>query len=163
MTRSPAPHSDMYDLLTSTTSKVSRVASRVFNQQFGVGVLEWRILRLLSSEEKLAANDVCRILDVDKAAVSRSIAFLEERGWISRSADVKDARRRLLGLTSSGALLKKRLAEIAEEVSRDVFADLTETDKAVLGALLERISANATELIRRDGFRNHPSRADGTE
>ena len=163
MTRTSAPHSHAYDLLASTTNKISRMTSRVFNQQFGVGLLEWRILRLLCCEGELVANDISRILEADKAGVSRSVTFLEERGWISRSADVNDARRRLLDLTPSGASLQRRLAKVAQALSKDVFAGVSETDEAALVALLQRLSANATELMRSDGSRKHPSHAHGED
>ena len=144
------PHTHAYDLLTSTSNKVSRGASRAFISKFGVGLVEWRILRLLQAGGETAANKVSSILELDKAAVSRSLALLEQRGCISRSTDRNDARRRLLGLTAGGASLQRRMAKVAEARAHGVFKGFAEDDEATLIGLLQRLYQNAAELNQAD-------------
>lgn len=144
------PHTLAYDLLTSTANKVSRGASRAFIGEFGVGLVEWRILRLLQARGATAANEVSSVLELDKAAVSRSLALLEERGCILRSADLKDARRRLLALTPGGASLQRRMAKVAAARAQAVFRGFDDGDQAALIGLLQRLYDNAAELNRAD-------------
>ena len=144
------PHTHAYDLLTGAANKVSRGASRAFIRRFGVGLVEWRILRLLQAHGETAANEVSNVLELDKAAVSRSLALLEQRGCVSRSTDRRDARRRLLGLTPGGASLQRRMAKVAEARAQGVFEGFNASDEATLVGLLQRLYDNAAALNRAD-------------
>jgi DNA-binding MarR family transcriptional regulator len=148
--RRSEPHSLTHDLLIAAANKASRGASRALLKTFGIGLVEWRILRLLGGEGQTAASRICAELDLDKAAVSRSLAVLEELGCISRTADVRDGRTRLLGLTPPGVILHRRVVKVAEARERGLFAGFSAQELATLSRLLGRLHENAAEMIRRD-------------
>jgi len=144
------PHSLAHDLLIAAANKSSRGASRALLKQFGIGLVEWRILRLLGGEGETAASRICAELDLDKAAVSRSLAVLERLGCISRTADARDGRTRALSLTTGGVALHRRVLEIADRRERGLFKGFAPEDIAQLSGLLGRLHENAVEMIRRD-------------
>jgi DNA-binding MarR family transcriptional regulator len=157
--RRAEPHRVAHDLLISAANKSSRGASRALLSQFGIGLVEWRILRLLGGEGQTAATRICTELDLDKAAVSRSLTVLERLGAISRTADLRDGRTRVLGLTKAGVALHRRVVDVADRRERGLFKDFSAGDVAILTDLLARLQGNAVEMIRRDEAGAKPARA----
>jgi DNA-binding MarR family transcriptional regulator len=139
-----------HDLLIASANKSSRGASRALLKSFGIGLVEWRILRLLGGDGETAASRICTELDLDKAAVSRSLAVLERLGCIARKADARDGRTRLLGLTPGGVALHRRVVEVADRRERGLFKDFGSDEVVTLTGLLRRLHDNAAEMIRRD-------------
>lgn len=148
--RRSEPHGLAHDLLVTAANKAARGASRALLNQFGIGLVEWRILRLLGGDSQTAASRICSELDLDKAAVSRSLAVLERLGCISRTADLRDGRTRVLGLTPGGVALHRRVFEVADRRERGLFKGFAPEDIAALTRLLGRLHDNAVEMIRRD-------------
>lgn len=148
--RRSEPQSLAHDLLIAAANKVSRGASRALLKTFGIGLVEWRILRLLGGDGKTAASRICTELDLDKAAVSRSLAVLERLGSISRAADARDGRTRLLGLTPAGLDLHRQVVAVADRREKALFKGFAPEDVVTLAGLLRQLHENATEMIRRD-------------
>jgi DNA-binding MarR family transcriptional regulator len=148
--RGPEPHKRALDLLNSAANKTSRGASRELIRAFGIGLVEWRILRLLGPHGTSTANLIGADLDLDKAAISRSLATLERLGWISRVPHPKDGRTRPLGLTPSGVDLYWRVAPVAQARERELFEGFTAEDISALSRLLERLYDNAARTAARE-------------
>ncbi|MCT2583811.1 MarR family winged helix-turn-helix transcriptional regulator [Actinophytocola gossypii] len=62
------------------------------------------------------ASEVARRLGVSKQAAGKTIDRLERLGYVERSADEADARRKLVGLTPAGADVLARSAAIFDEL-----------------------------------------------
>jgi DNA-binding MarR family transcriptional regulator len=69
-------------LLLRLSNRVSSSASSLYNEKFGIGVTEWRILSYLKIYPWSTASKACELMGLDKGAVSRSIAFMVENGWL---------------------------------------------------------------------------------
>ncbi|MDE1146683.1 MAG: MarR family winged helix-turn-helix transcriptional regulator [Azospirillaceae bacterium] len=151
----PSPHATTpHDAVTSTAAKldVSRYvpaalniianklssgASRLYFKHFGVGVVEWRIIVHLMAEPWCTAARICQLIGMDKAAVSRSYALLEERALIQfRPAE---PRGREAALTQAGRQLHDRILVMALERERRLLADLNPREVETLITLLGRL------------------------
>ena len=139
--------------LTAISNTWSRSSSRLYLEEFGVGVTEWRVISQLAIEPGIAAQRICEIIGLDKGAVSRSVAALVAAGHVAEDADGRDGRRQLLALTSSGYALHDRLIELATRRERLLLDGLTPEERELLTNLLRRIHARLPAL--RD-FRPEP-------
>ena len=148
--RQPEPHAVAHTLLIAAANKSSRGASRALLRAFGIGLVEWRVLRMLALDGQSAATRLCVELDLDKAAVSRSLSTLEQLGCISRAPDARDARTRRLGLTPGGSALYRRIVKVADARERGLFAGFSPEEIATLTGLLDRLHRNAVEMNRED-------------
>ena len=148
--RKPEPHTVAHTLLIAAANKSSRGASRALLRSFGIGLVEWRVLRMLAVEGQSAATRLCAELDLDKAAVSRSLSTLEQLGCISRAPDARDARTRRLGLTAAGSALYRRIVKVADARERGLFAGFNPEEITTLTGLLDRLHRNAVEMNRED-------------
>ena len=79
-------------------------------------------------EEGLTSSELCEICDKDKAAVSRIIAEMEEKGLVEREKKIVRTYRSKITLTEKG----KELAEYVSETSRAAVA-------AVSGGIFDEV------------------------
>ncbi|WP_211265653.1 MarR family winged helix-turn-helix transcriptional regulator [Actinacidiphila oryziradicis] len=93
----------------------------------GVSHAEYQVLRWLSVSEdrEVHMSRLAATASVTPSHLSRIVARLEKRQWITRSSDPDDARRTLARLTEMGAQVVSRTEPgYAEEVRRHVFGHL---------------------------------------
>ena len=70
-------------LLVSIGMRLNRGATAYYRATWDLGMTEWRLLLVLSSTTSLNVGELSEVADLDKAAVSRSLAVLEERKLVS--------------------------------------------------------------------------------
>lgn len=97
----------------------------------------------------VTAAQLCEICDRDKAAVSRVVGELEAKGLIIRESGA--AYRALLTLSDKGKQVADFVCRKAQAAVDAAGAGLTENDRLVYFAVLERIARNL-EIIGRDGI-----------
>ena len=74
-------------------NRLSRAASRFYRKSYGIGVVEWRLMMYIGRASETRANRICSETDLDKGAVSRSLATLQRMGIVSVKEDGADSRR----------------------------------------------------------------------
>jgi DNA-binding MarR family transcriptional regulator len=86
------------------------------------------------------ASELGRRLSVSKQAAAKTVAVLEERGYVIRGADPIDARRKRLEVTALGFEVM--------EVGEAVFDELRDKWKRKIGAKqLERLESDLANLV----------------
>ena len=132
--------------ISTIANKISRGGSRVYLRLFGVGIIEWRIMYVLAGAPGSTAQAVCNQIDLDKAAASRSLQVLERLGYVSASADPKDARKRTLALTATGRALHDRILPVSMQREQHLLRGFSAAERQVLLDMLRRMHANAIEM-----------------
>ena len=99
------------------------------------------------SPEGLTAAQLCTLCGEDKAAVSRTIAELEQLGHCYRITDGKKYRAPLK-LTPSGQEVAQRLNGMVAQWVQAGGDGLTEAERAAFYATLGKIAANLKESTR---------------
>jgi DNA-binding MarR family transcriptional regulator len=86
------------------------------------------------------ASELGRRLSVSKQAAAKTIELLEERGYVARDLDAKDARRKHLRLTPRGFEVLRTGEKIFDEL-RDQWAEQIGVDKLEMieSVLIERL------------------------
>ncbi len=86
------------------------------------------------------ASELGRRLSVSKQAAAKTVAVLEERGWVARGADPLDARRKRLQVTALGFEVMR--------TGEAVFDELRDKWKRKIGARqLERLESDLAALV----------------
>jgi DNA-binding MarR family transcriptional regulator len=140
------------DLISYRLGRVANLASRGaalrYRRQFGVSLMEWRIVALLGAFAPMSLNDVAKEAGLDKGQASRAVSALRERGVVARAVAPGDARLVSLSLTQAGEALYRGLMVAAEE-RNDAFANaLTKEERACLDRALAKLAQAAQALIR---------------
>jgi len=87
------------------------------------------------------ANRICKETDLDKGAVSRSLAALQRMGIVSIREDGADNRRNNVAFTAKGRALHDEIVPTALERQTNLVADLKPEEIRVFLGLIERMQA----------------------
>ena len=104
------------------------------------------------------ASMIAERAHVSRAAVSRQLQQLEERGWIARKIDPSSKRNAFVYLTEEGASVVRRQHTCSEQFFDRVFSRVgRERMEEMLQTLDEIADAMETELRRCEGSQNEDS------
>jgi DNA-binding MarR family transcriptional regulator len=128
--------------LTWIANKLSRGASQHYLAVFDVGIETWRCLVLLAINKSISAQQVSRVIGMDKASVSRCFKSMQAKGLIAMSLDADDGRLRLATLTKKGRELHDQILGVALERERAFLTALKPDEIETLIGLLKRLHEN---------------------
>lgn len=115
------------NLLAELTSDHTRP---IYRQRHELTRAEWRVLVNLAEAASLTATDLCERVPAHKTKVSRALAELEARGWITRTPDALDRRIAHASLTPRGRRAFNRIRPDMEAATEAMLAPLTPEDRA---------------------------------
>jgi DNA-binding MarR family transcriptional regulator len=114
-------------------------SSRLYVKQLGIGLNESRILTILADSGPLSAGEICRILSMNKGAVSRSLQVLEQRGYVSLRAD--DGRRKV-AMTPESRSVHRQIVDMARAREALLLQGFSAAEKTALVGYLQRMQQN---------------------
>jgi len=132
--------------LTWIANKLSRGASQHYLSVADVGIETWRCLVLLAIEGSISAQQVSRVIGMDKGSVSRCFKSMQSKGLITLGLDAGDGRVRIATLTKQGRKLHDQILGIALERERALLAVLSVPERNTLIELLTRLHENLPEV-----------------
>lgn len=97
--------------------------------------------------EGLTAAELCRLISVDKAAVSRVLSELQQKGYIfyPDSRQGKKYRSNAV-LTAEGVQLAEEVNKIIYGIVEKIGADISEGDRSIMYSSLQKILHNLENL-----------------
>ena len=99
----------------------------------------------------MTAKELCDVCDEDKAAVSRSIEFLEENGYVVCASTMKKRYKAPLFLTEKGKEVGRYIAEKIDAVLKEASEGINEEDREVLYRTLSLIDTNLQRIATKHG------------
>ncbi len=132
--------------LTWIANKLSRGASQHYLNVFDVGIETWRCLVLLAIHGSISAQQVSRVIGMDKASVSRCFKGMQSRGLVTIGLDADDGRLRIATLTKKGRELHDQIRGIALERERAFLSVLDAAETETLIGLLKRLHENLPQV-----------------
>ncbi|WP_199523129.1 MarR family winged helix-turn-helix transcriptional regulator [Pararhodobacter sp. CCB-MM2] len=137
-------------LISAIGNKWSRSSSGLYLKEFGVGVTEWRTIAMLAIEPRITAYRICQVIGLDKAAASRALKGLEERGLVKSWQEDPQNHRKLVELTPEGWALHDRIIVVARRREALMLSDLSRVEVTVLAELLRRMHKRIPDLLAID-------------
>lgn len=132
--------------LVAVTNAISRGAGREYLASQGIGIMDWRVITTLAIHPGCAARDVTALIHLDKGAVSRSLATLEERGLATAISQHADPRRKSWELTDRGWDLHDRILPRALQREARLLSGIAPDDLQTFLSVLRRLRANIEQL-----------------
>ena len=133
--------------LNRLAEAVSREFSKIYRDRFGLTRPEWRTLATLGEFGTITATAIGEHSSMHKTKVSRAVAELERRKWLTRTADAADRRVEHLALTKAGRSAYVELVPLAKAFERRMIEKLALEQKsgllAGLAALEQTLSLRA--------------------
>ncbi|WP_420410939.1 MarR family winged helix-turn-helix transcriptional regulator [Roseibium sp.] len=131
--------------LNNLAEAVSRSFSKIYADEFGIGIPEWRVVATLGEHAAMTARDIGQATSMHKTKVSRAVAALEKKGFLDRGPGLHDQREQLLQLSTEGRAMYEALIPKALAYSDGLESALTEEQRAVLDQIFERLHVAAEE------------------
>ncbi|MEE8258445.1 MAG: MarR family transcriptional regulator [Sphingomonadales bacterium] len=126
--------------LSVLSNLISRDIARDYQTRFSITIPEWRVMAILGEAGGLSASAVAKSTAMDKVAVSRAVARLEEVKFITRRIDRADKRRAILSLSPKGREIYQQVVPVALGYESKILGKLTPEDKQSLDLLLEKLT-----------------------
>lgn len=132
--------------LGTIANRWSSTSSKLYLEQFGIGIATWRVLASIQAKGEATSLDVANHISMDTAAVSRAVTQLDKEGYICRVEGRFPGRTRPYALTAAGRRLYTRIMKIALKREAQLLAGLTATERQQLIGLMQRILQNLDRL-----------------
>ena len=133
-----------YELFSASVSSLYRDIQRIERREtakYGMkGPHAQCLLAMSRYPEGITATQICDICEKDKAAVSRTLAELEENGLVLRTARNGSRYRALLTLTEKGKDAARTVNEKAQIAVELAGAGLDDAQREVFYAVLDVIA-----------------------
>lgn len=146
---------DRYELLSSSISSMYhdiQKIERVEMAKFGLkGPHAQCMLAMSRYPAGLTASQLCEVCDKDKAAISRTVAELEEAGMIVRDTSSGNRYRAALTLTQKGAAAANAVSQRALLAVEQAGVGLDDGKRQVFYQVLTLIAGNL-HTICKDGL-----------
>jgi DNA-binding MarR family transcriptional regulator len=97
---------------------------------------QFHLLGLLHDRGAMTQRELGTLMDVDPSILVTLLNPLEADGYLSRARDAADRRRHVVTLTGAGEQQLERAAQAQRDAEDELFAGLTDTQRAQLRGLL---------------------------
>lgn len=108
--------------LSTINNALSRGASQIYREKFGVGIVEWRVMSMLAIEPNIPAVRIGEVICTDKGQVSRALLKLSELELVESEIVSADIRKKNWWLNEAGYALHDRIMAIAIDRERRLIA-----------------------------------------
>jgi DNA-binding MarR family transcriptional regulator len=133
--------------LNVVASLVSQALSRIYAERYDIGVPEWRVLVTLGQYGVMTGKQIGAHSHMHKTKVSRAVAELEKRKFVSRRTNRADLRESFLSLTAAGRSVYEELAPSALEFTKRLVEVIDPADRAALDRALRKLAERSAALV----------------
>ena len=126
-------------LLNQAAEASSQAFQQVYKDRYGMLRTEWRVLFHLGIFGQLTAKEIGLRASIHKTKVSRAVARLEERRFLTRTRQETDRRSEMLELTAMGKRAYADLRAVAKTYDAKLIEQFTDEEAALLRRLLARL------------------------
>jgi DNA-binding MarR family transcriptional regulator len=133
--------------LNVLSSLVSQALTRVYGQRYGIGIPEWRVLVTLGQYGVMTGKAVGAQTHMHKTKVSRAVAQLEQRKFVTRRANRADLREAFLSLTPAGRAIYEEAAPIALDFTNRLSEVVAPSDRAAFDRAMRQLTERSATLV----------------
>ncbi|NVO24988.1 MarR family transcriptional regulator [Donghicola sp. C2-DW-16] len=126
-------------MLNVAAEAMSEGFSRYYRENFGMTRTEWRVLFHLGRYGNMSAKELGQQSKLHKTKISRAVAGLEEKGFLTREQRPEDRRSETLILLADGTAAYDTLIGYAEEYENQLARALGVRDARALKRALAKL------------------------
>jgi DNA-binding MarR family transcriptional regulator len=132
--------------LNVLSSLVSQALTRVYGQ-YGIEIPEWRVLVSLGQFGVMTGKAIGARTHMHKTKVSRAVAQLERRKFLTRRVNRSDLREAFLSLTPAGRAVYEELAPRALEFTERLSEVVSPADRAAFDRVVAVLTERSAKLV----------------
>jgi len=126
---------------------LNRAVTKIYNQALrphGLTVSQLNILVAVSYLGQAKQQDICKALHLEKSTLSRDLARMRERGWLTEGPG-EDGRSSLLRVTAHGGKLLQNAIPAWRQAQEEAAALLGEREIAAFGRAAKTVRSSRPE------------------
>ncbi|WP_438991425.1 MarR family winged helix-turn-helix transcriptional regulator [Lentibacter sp.] len=127
-------------LLNQAAEESSLAFQNIYKDRYGMLRTEWRVLFHLGIYGRLTAKEIGERSKMHKTKISRAVARLEVRRFLTRERDEADRRLEYLELTGAGRAAYQELRGVAIDYDAELATAFSPEEVAVLRKLLHHLA-----------------------
>jgi DNA-binding MarR family transcriptional regulator len=132
--------------LGTISNRWTATSSRVYLEEFGIGIGEWRVLASIHSLRRASSAEVVDLISMDPGAVSRSVSKLHTESFIQPVEGKFTGRTKPFELTDEGQKLYSRIRRTAIARENALLGGLNATERRTLLELLRKVHSRLNRL-----------------
>ncbi|MCD8022970.1 MAG: MarR family transcriptional regulator [Lachnospiraceae bacterium] len=129
---------------TEIAQAANRLSVRIMREE-GLGAAESDLLQLVRVQPGISQKEICVQLGMDKGAVTRRAVNLEQKGFLIRKGNPKDARSQILYPTEKAESLKGTGAKAEETFYNWLLETLPDEERQLFCKTLEVLGERAAQ------------------
>ncbi|MTJ05441.1 MAG: MarR family transcriptional regulator [Sediminimonas qiaohouensis] len=127
-------------LLNQAAEESSLAFQKIYKDRYGMLRTEWRVLFHLGIYGRMTAKEIGRRSKMHKTKISRAVARLEERRFLTRTRDEEDRRLEYLDLTAMGEAAYRDLRKVATRYDARLSTDFSDQELSILRNALRKLA-----------------------
>lgn len=127
-------------LLNQAAEESSLSFQRFYKERYGMLRTEWRVLFHLGIYGQMTAKEIGLKARIHKTKISRAVARLQERRFLSRRTDEQDRRSEKLSLTPQGQAVYEDLQNYSRDYDARLVAPFSAEETRLLRKMLKHLS-----------------------
>ncbi|MDR9485666.1 MAG: MarR family transcriptional regulator [Sediminimonas sp.] len=127
-------------LLNQAAEESSLAFQKIYKDRYGMLRTEWRVLFHLGIYGRMTAKEIGRRSKMHKTKISRAVARLEERRFLTRTRDEDDRRLEYLDLTAMGEAAYRDLRKVATRYDARLSTDFSDQELSILRNALRKLA-----------------------
>ena len=133
-------------ILRNLSEDIANKMAARYSGPFRLSITEWRILAYLAERGDLTATQIVEMTAMEKSKVSRALASLEERQFLTRKESPEDHRTKIISLTESGQRLYQKVVPRVLDWERELLEGLDVSEYRDLIYMLEKLRTRLSEM-----------------
>jgi MarR family transcriptional regulator for hemolysin len=126
----------------SLIARLQRTRFDARARSLGITRAQWRAFYAISREQGASQRRIAEMIEVTDVTAGRLIDRLIDSGWVERRADATDRRTHRMHLTPLADAMLERLAALGADEDAIALAGISDADRAVTLAVLNRVAEN---------------------
>lgn len=137
---------DVSYLFQHVAAQFAKQTDQVLQEQLGIGLSQFRILRTLQSEPRTPQKDIAINLGQTEASISRQVKLMIGDGLLQSVHSTKDHREHLMISTAKGERLTEAASTVLAKYFQPMLNALSEKQQSQLAASMETLHSQVCSM-----------------
>jgi DNA-binding MarR family transcriptional regulator len=133
-------------LITTVATRLSRGSTNFYRARWDIGMQDWRVLLVLARTQALNVGSLACAAGLDKAAVSRSLSMLKNRGIVDIEQTRSRGRAVFATLTPAGRRVCAEILQASRDRQDGLFTAFPKKETDALATMLRRFAQALDEV-----------------
>jgi DNA-binding MarR family transcriptional regulator len=142
----PLAHGSVAILVTSLATRLNRGATSHYGRHFAIGMAEFRVVMALGLTKGLNIGELALSAEVDKAAASRALRTLQQRGLVDLEKTATRGRAAIVHLTPDGRVFAHAIRKSAAEREKSLTSVLSAKELELTVTALHKLMGGVQEM-----------------